>query len=208
MAPPARGRRASSVLGPPVLLLALLGLPVSCKRLHRGGVDAGLAPDAGEAPFPAQDAAADASMYRAPTDGFEVEFPEGKAPEVEDKPLPKGVATARLFKVQYGSSAYLVVAEDVQTSANRTVDQLLQGAREGAVETTGSTIVSDTPLKVGAYRGFELVLTATTSGLTMRQRVRVLASPSRLYQLLVVAPEWSGSTPLEQRFFDSFQPGL
>jgi hypothetical protein len=193
----------SSVRHTGAALLAL-GVYASCNRFRHDTADAGA--DAAIADAAVVVEAAPAALeYRSEASGFRIEFPEGKAPEVEDKALPKGAASVRLFKVQYGSSAFLVVAEEIAESAGRTPDQLLQGAREGLLESTGATADHETAVTSGAYRGFEMVLAATTSGIKMRQRVRVLVAGRRLYQLLVVAPEWSGSTPLEQRFFDSFR---
>ena len=39
----------------------------------------------------------------------------------------------------------------------------------------------------------------------MRQRVRVYLVDGRVYQLIVVAPTWSGASASEQEFFDSFK---
>ncbi len=184
-----------------------LGLVASCTRHPGPGVDGGV--DAAIAPDAAPDSASESSaLYRSESNGFRVEFPEGKAPEIEDKTLPKGAANARLFKVQYGSSAFVVLAEEWPEGGSRTVQQILDGAREGVLESTGGTAQSDVSVAAGDYRGFEMVLSATTSGIKMRQRIRVLTFGRRLYQLLVIAPEWSGSTALEQRFFDSFEPLL
>lgn len=195
---------SSSARSTALLAMVALGFHVSCNLSRHAtpdaGVDAGI-PDAAVV----VDAAATPLEYWSDASGFRIEFPEGKAPEIEDKALPKGAASVRLFKVQYGSSAFLVVAEEIAESANRTPDQLLQGAREGILESTGATADLETAVSQGAYLGFEMVLTATTSGIKMRQRVRVLVAGRRLYQILVVAPEWSGSTPIERRFFDSFR---
>jgi hypothetical protein len=196
-----------------ILALVLLA---ACKRRGRAGssdggagareagaasVDGGLDGGAGTA-----EASADAgTLYRTPSGGFEVRFPEGKAPEVEERTITGGSAAVRLFKVQYGTSGYVVTYDDFAKTSSRVPQQILDGAREGVLETTGGTLDSERTLTIDGNPGLDLAVTATTSGITMRQRVRVLLVSGRLYQLIVVAPTWSGATAVEQEFFDSFK---
>ena len=154
------------------------------------------APLDGSAPLP---------RYRSGKLGFEVRFPDGKAPEVEDKVLGGGLVTAHLFKVQFGSSAYVVSVDELSPKAQaRTPEQILAGARDGLLESTGGTLESDTAVSLDGNPGIELAIAATTSGIKMRQRARTYAVGGRVYQLLIVAPVWSGQTTLEQEFLDSF----
>lgn len=202
-----------------VLLAACAG--TACKRRARSGsVDGGAAPsdggsgvtdasvlgDAGAALGNGDAGNTDAgSFYRTPSGGFQVRFPEGKAPEVEEKTITGGGAVVHLFKVQYGTSGYIVTYDDFAKGSARTPQLILDGAREGVVETTGGTIDSERPVTLDGHPGLDLAVTATTSGITMRQRVRVFLVDGRLYQLIVVAPSWSGATVVEQDFFDSFK---
>ncbi len=143
--------------------------------------------------------------YRSDKMGFEVRFPDGKAPEVEDKVLGGGLVTAHLFKVQFGSSAYVVSVDELSPKAQgRTTEQILAGARDGLLESTGGTLDSDTAISLDGNPGVELAITATTSGIKMRQRARTYVVGGRVYQLLVVAPIWSGRATTEQEFLDSF----
>lgn len=195
--------------------LVALVLLAACKRRPRSGTNDGGA-DGGDAGSAAGDGGADGlagdggdagsgALYRTPSGGFQVRFPDGKAPEVEDKTITGGGSAVRLFKVQYGTSGYIVTYDDFAKTAGRTPQQILDGAREGVVETTGGTIDSERPLTLDGHPGLDLAVTATTSGITMRQRVRVFLVGGRLYQLIVVAPTWSGATVVEQEFFDSFK---
>lgn len=170
------------------------------------GVVDGSAPIDGGAPGDGDAGNADAgALYRTPSGGFQVRFPDGKAPEVEEKTITGGGAAVHLFKVQYGTSGYIVTYDDFAKGSARTPQLILDGAREGVVETTGGTIDSERPLTLDGHPGLDLAVTATTSGITMRQRVRVFLVDGRLYQLIVVAPSWSGATVVEQEFFDSFK---
>jgi hypothetical protein len=141
-------------------------------------------------------------VYRSPTGGFEVLFPESKPPEVEEKQVAGGAI--HLFKVSYGTSAYIVTYDDFARN-ERAPQQVLEGARDGYVESTGGTIELERPLNLEGHPGLELTVSATTSGIKMRQRARVYLVDGRLYQTLIVAPTWSGATQLEQDFLDSFK---
>jgi hypothetical protein len=189
-------------------LLALVML-LACKRRLPAVTDAGtVAADASmaDAGKGAPDAtAATGATYRTASGGFQVRFPEGKPPAVEEKTITGGGSAVHLFKVQYGTSGYIVSYDDFARGSSRTPQAILDGAREGVLESTGGTIDSEHPLTLEGHPGLELAVTATTAGITMRQRVRVLLVGGRLYQLLVVAPTWSGATAVEQDFFDSFK---
>jgi hypothetical protein len=205
-----------------LVALMLVAACAACKRrARRGSVDSGAAASDGgsavaDGGVPGDSGAGDAdgggsgnadagALYRTPSGGFQVRFPEGKAPEVEEKTITGGSAAVHLFKVQYGTSGYIVTYDDFAKGSARAPQLILDGAREGVVETTGGTIDSEPPVTLDGHPGLDLAVTATTSGITMRQRVRVFLVDGRLYQLIVVAPSWSGATVVEQEFFDSFR---
>lgn len=190
--------------------VALLStLLVGCRRAtppaaHDAGAEH--ADDAGPATPDA--ALTDAGLgppYSSVSGGFRVRFPAGKAPEVEAKAIAGSSSASHLFKVQYGTSGYIVAYDDLAKGSKREPQQILDGAREGVLETTGGTIERDDPFTIDGFSGIDLTVTAVTSGITMRQRARVILVDGRLYQLVVVAPSWSGATAVEQDFFDSFE---
>jgi hypothetical protein len=202
------------------LVLLAACASTACKRRARpGSVDGGAAASDGGSGIvdgsvssdgapPGDGGAGNAdagALYRTPSGGFQVRFPEGKAPEVEEKTITGGGAAVHLFKVQYGTSGYIVTYDDFAKGSGRAPQLILDGAREGVVETTGGTVDSERPVTLDGHPGLDLAVTATTSGITMRQRVRVFLVDGRLYQLIVVAPSWSGATVVEQEFFDSFK---
>lgn|GEM_PF-1899857 len=201
-----------------VVLGAHLVTLAGCKLLRRAppAADAG-APSPSDSPAPSlqpadaapsgepSEAAAPLPPYRSSKLGFQVRFPDGKAPEVEEKVLGGGAVTAHLFKVQFGSSAYVVSVDVLSPRTQpRTADELLAAARDGLLESTGGTLESDKTVTLDESPGIELTIAATTSGLKMRQRARIHVVGARVYQLLVVAPIWSGGARLEQEFLDSF----
>lgn len=192
---------------------AVLALP-ACKRLfHRQDAGTGDAQSdaqsAVDASTDASDAASDAALsrgpaYRSVTGGFQIRFPDGKAPEVEAKSIGGKSPAIYLFKVQYGTSGYVVTYDDLPRGT-RTPEQVLDGARDGVLESTGGNVETDTPLAIGPHPGRNLTVSATTSGIKMRQRVRLYLVGTRLYQILVVSPFWSAATAIEQDFLDSFE---
>lgn len=197
------------MLRPRVAIAVLLFAASGCKRETQPLPDASAPPEA-EASGTERDATAEASErdpppYRTAKGGFQVRFPEGKAPEVEEKRVTGAGPPMLLFKVRYGSSAYIVGVDDFSKSSGRSAEETLEGARAGFVESTGGTIDGERPLSLRGHPGFELSVSATTSGITMRQKLRAYFVGGRLYQTIVVAPEWSAATALEQAFFDSFE---
>src|SRR5262249_29247970 len=127
------------------------------------------------------DSGAPVRLYRSDAMRFQVRFPDGKAPEVEEKVLGSGVVTAHLFKVQFGTSAYVVSVDELSPKAAvRTPEQLLEGAREGLLQSTGGSIDSEKPITVDGNPGIELAISATTSGIKMRQRARTYIAEGRV----------------------------
>ena len=192
-------------------LAAVFSLAACRRRPKPGSAEGAAKGDAGIADGSVGDAARDAeaafdggALYRATTGSFQVRFPEGKAPEVEHKPITGGLSVS-MFKVQYGTSGYIVTFDDFNRTSGRSAEQILDGAKEGVLETTGGTLDKEDPLTLEGHPGIELSVSATTSGIAMRQRVRVYLVDGRVYQLIVVAPTWSGASASEQEFFDSFK---
>ena len=143
------------------------------------------------------------STYRSAVGGFQVRFPDGKTPDVETAAVFGGLSV-RLFKVQYGTSGYLVAYDELSKGEVRTAQQALDAAREGILETTGGTLDSEVPISLEGHSGRDIVVSATTSGIKMRQHLRAYFVGSRLYTLLVIAPPWSTANEIESQFFDSF----
>jgi len=141
--------------------------------------------------------------YVSRAGGFRVEFPDGKAPDVETADVTKGLSV-RLFEVRYGSSAYLVTYDDAGKTSGRTAAQIVSAAKDGLLEATGGTLVSERTVRAGDAEGTELVVNATTAGIPMRQHARLFVVSGRLYQVVVVSPAWSGPSTLSEPFLASF----
>jgi len=164
--------------------------------------DASAAKDDASSSAVPEDASARPAPYKSAPGGFQIRFPEGKAPEVEHKTIAG--KTVSLFKVQYGTSGYIVSYDDLSKGGSRTAEQILDGARSGVLESTAGIIDSESPLDLNGNPGLALNVSATTSGILMRQRIHLYVVDGRLYQIIVVMPSWSGATAVEQDFLDSF----
>jgi hypothetical protein len=192
----------------------------ACRARHLGGKgpadaggpsssDAGSAGSADASPrAPSDDASASAidlsEAYFSAVGGFRVRFPDGKPPEVESSSVTAGL-TVRLYKVRFGSSAYIVAHHEMPKGSTKGLDDAVSATREGLLETTGGTVDAERPFELEGHSGRELELSATTSGIKMRQHVRIVLVGSRLYQVLVVTPSWTGPSDQERAFFDSFR---
>jgi hypothetical protein len=186
------------------LSVAVLVLPQGACRRPKPSPDA--APPPASAAPAASSAAGEAPQrpaYVSRSGGFQDAFPDGKSPDVETADVTKGLSV-RLFKVQYGSSAYLVTYDDAGKTSGRTSAQIVAAAKDGLLEATGGAVASERPVRVGDTEGTELVVNATTAGIPMRQHARLFVVSGRLYQIMVVSPAWAGTGALAEPFLASF----
>lgn len=223
--PCASATEARRFLGQLARALARLGTAAllvlsACRARHLGGkgsTDAGgLSPStsAKESPLdaspsgPSTAASTNArglsDAYFSQVGGFGIRFPDGKPPEVESPSVTAGL-TVRLYKVRFGSSAYIVAHHEMPKGSPKSLEDAVQATREGLLETTGGTVDAERPFELDGHPGRELELSATTSGIKMRQHVRIVLVGSRLFQVLVVTPSWTGPSDQERAFFDSFR---
>lgn len=185
-----------------VFILASVAIVGCATRRPGGGVDAST--DAStDAPLDGGHDADARRTYVSPSGGFEVRFPEGKAPDVESTTITPSLSV-RTFAVRYGTSAFLVSYDDAGKTSGRSADRILSAAKEGILEATGGSVDAESPLVLTGHPGRELVVSATTAGIVMRQRIRLYVVAGRLYQIVLVSPSWAGTSALEQPFFDSF----
>ncbi len=143
------------------------------------------------------------AAYRSTSGGFSIRFPGGRTPDLEDKPIAGGLVTLHFFKSQKGSSAYIVGYNELPKSG-RTAKQVLDDARDGAIESIGATLEKEIPLTIDGNPGREVVMTAEKSGINLRQRLRMYIVKSRLYQTIAVSPTFAPQPADEQDFLDSF----
>jgi hypothetical protein len=191
-----------------ILFGAIVGL-LGCKKLFRkkytpydaGSFSSGAAYGTGGAGIAADTTPA----FKSVSGGFAVRFPSNKQPDIEDKSIADGLSTLHFFKVQSGSSAYIVGYNDLPSLTGRTPKKVLDDARDGAIQSVGGTLDEESVLNLDGNVGRELKISATKSGISLKQRLRMYLVNKRLYQAIVVVPSIGSASEAEQdAFFESF----
>jgi hypothetical protein len=139
--------------------------------------------------------------YRYPADGFQASYPS--APEIQKKNVPTETGTFELhaYIAQDSDVAlYVGVIDYGSATAGKTPDNLLQGAKNAALKSSSSHLVSEKKISLGAYPGLEFETVSDAVHITFR----VYMVGSTLYQTLVVMPLGMPYTNTIQ-FLDSFQ---
>jgi hypothetical protein len=142
------------------------------------------------------------ALFTSNEGGFSVLLPG--TPVVENKTVNTriGRITATMYSVEYDGIAFFVAHSDYPESvmANMTAEQVLDGARDGAVANTFGTLTSETIISLLDYPGRELTITANGGG----ARVRIFLVRNRLYQVIGAAPSDKMYRPEIRRVLDSF----
>jgi len=152
----------------------------------------------------AQAAAAQApnwQTYSYSTDGFSASFPT--QPEVQKKNVDTdaGPFELRTYIGTDGAVALIVgVCDYGNATAGKNPDDVLQGAKNGALQNVSAHLLSETKTTLGIYHG----LTVEAESDQLHFSLRIYMVGSVLYQTLVVVPLGKpyGDTA---RFLDSFQ---
>jgi hypothetical protein len=152
----------------------------------------------------AQAAAAQApnwQTYSYPADGFSASYPS--VPDLQKKEIPTDAGTfeMRSYVGTDGDVAMFVAVCDYgNATAGKNPDDLLQGAKNGALQNTSAHLLSETKTTLGIYHG----LTVEAESDQAHFSFRIYMVGSTLYQTLVVVPLGKPYADTA-RFLDSFQ---
>lgn len=139
--------------------------------------------------------------YPYASDGFSASYPS--SPEVTKRSISTdaGPFELRSYIATDGNVALFVgVCDYGAATAGKDPATLLQGAKNGALQNSGSQLTREKTIKLGIYPGIEFESeTADTHFIA-----RVYFVGSTLYQVLVVAPI-ATPYPQQTQFLDSFQ---
>ncbi|MGP8174830.1 MAG: hypothetical protein ACLP7O_09825 [Terracidiphilus sp.] len=139
--------------------------------------------------------------YSYPADGFSAVFPFEPSMQKKNVPTDKGSFELRAYLAQDGQAALFVGVCDYGSAiADRTADQVLDGAQSGAIENVSAHLVSGRVITLGIYHGREF----EAENDTMHFSARIYLVGTTLYQTLTAAPlgqPYADTT----RFLDSFQ---
>ena len=139
--------------------------------------------------------------YSYPADGFSASFPGEPQFSKKDVPTEKGSFELRAYLAEDGPAALFVGVCDYGSAiSDRTPDQVLDGAQQGAIDNVKAHLLSGKKITFGVYPGREF----EADNDSMHFYARVYLVGTTLYQTLIASPI---STPYANaaRFLDSFQ---
>src|ERR1035438_7390614 len=117
-----------------------------------------------------------------------------------DVPTDKGSFALRAYLVEDGQAAlYVGVCDYGSAISDRTPDQVLDGAQQGALDNVKAHLVSGKKITFGAYPGREF----EAENDTLHFSARIYLVGATLYQTLIASPP-GGPYVSTTRFLDSF----
>ena len=148
--------------------------------------------------------------------GMTVQMPGTPQKQTQSVDTPVGPVTFNTYTAQNGNEAFIVGYNDFPDSPatrNANPEDLLNRARDGALQNVSGKVTSEKPLTMNGHPGKEfsgdgISPEADSSGKHQEATftARVFWVPPRLYQVLYVRPK-TASAPSEngQKFLESFQ---
>jgi hypothetical protein len=139
--------------------------------------------------------------YSYPADGFRAAFPAEPTMQKQNVPTNKGSFELRAYLMEDGQAAlYVGVCDYGSAISDRTPDQVLNGAQQGAIDNVKAHLVSGKTITFGAYPG--RVFEAENDSMHFSARIYLVGST--LYQTLIAAP-FGNPYVNATTFLDSFQ---
>lgn len=139
--------------------------------------------------------------YSYPVDGFTASYPSEPDLQKKDVPTDAGTFELRSYIGTDGDVAMFVgICDYGSKTEGKDPDDLLQGAKNGALQNSNSHLLSESKITLGIYHG----LTFEAESDQAHFSARIYMVGSTLYQTLVVSPlgkPYANTT----RFLDSFQ---
>jgi hypothetical protein len=189
----AAGLEARAQMGPATL--APNPRPVQRQNAPDAQTETVPAPQEQSAPVPQW------KTYSYPADGFSGVFPFEPTMQKKNVPTDKGTFELRAYLTQDSSSAVFVGVCDYGSAiSDKTADQVLDGAQQGAIENVSAHLISGKKIALGVNPGREF----EAENDSMHFSARIYLVGTTLYQTLVASPlgqPYGGTT----RFLDSFQ---
>jgi len=145
--------------------------------------------------------AQDWQTFKYPADGFSAEFPS--EPQQESKQIDAASGTVELHSYLFDLdhvALYVGVCDYGSQASGTDVDEMLEGAKNGALENSKAQLTRQAKIFLGSYHGVEF----ESEGENTHYIARIYIVGSKMYQTLVVYPS---STPYADaaHFLNSFQ---
>ena len=136
--------------------------------------------------------------------GFSIQMPAAPVESTQPVDTAAGPIALRMHVLEHGNFIYMVSFSDYAeaTIAARTLEELLDGARDGVAANTPGEIIDEGAISLGNHSGRYVVLRDPIGELTLQ--IRLLLVGRRLYQFGVVTPPGDRSSAAATRFLDSF----
>jgi hypothetical protein len=152
-------------------------------------------------PLCAQTAPApDWKSYSYPADGFRASFPTAPSADRQNIDTAAGPVELRTYLVELDQAALFIgVADYGQKAASNDTGEVLEAAKDGALQNAGAHLTSEAKITLGAYPG--LKFEAATDSAHLYARIYLVGTT--LYQTLVIVPNGT-QYPDTNRFLDSF----
>jgi hypothetical protein len=119
---------------------------------------------------------------------------------------PVGSLNLYTYALDMGELSYMVAYSDYPSNLVRyaDVDEMLDGARDGAVDNVDGTLVGERKIRLQGYPGRELWIEATMAGKQGLAQARIYMVGSRLYQIIAGGLKDSFPAGDAERFLNSF----
>jgi hypothetical protein len=139
--------------------------------------------------------------FSYPSDGFSAAFPSEPQFSKRDVPTDKGSFELRAYLAEDNQVAlYVGVCDYGSAISDRTPDQVLNGAQQGAIDNVKAHLISGKTIMLGAYLGRDF----EAENDTLHFYARVYLVGTTLYQTLIAAPLGT-PYPSATTFLNSFQ---
>lgn len=143
--------------------------------------------------------------YAAPDGSFSIEFPGQPTVETKQSPVEGGATrTITMVSVQTTSSTvYTCTYFEDETLSTRSPDDVLESARDGSLNKTQGTVITQSRLTVQGYPALEMQARARGNSLLDS---RMILAGKRLYMVMAVATTGQDrEAKTVRRVIDSFR---
>jgi len=143
--------------------------------------------------------------FQGPEGDFTIQLPGTPKEEVQVVNSQAGEIKVHLFNVPLGNFAYVVAYSDYPADlvTSMGAEDLLNGARDGAVSNTGGKLLDESPVEIDGFPGrFLKVQSPDGSGIA---QARMYMVGNRLYQIFVASPKADQDSEDIQSYLESFK---
>ena len=202
-------------LGMLVAVMALATLLAACG----GGVvpETPTTPEPPATPTTPPDPLAGWIEYTPDDIGFTARLPQQPDVQSQTVPTEAGDLEIVMYVVEQSASALLVshnglpaqLSELVAAGDTETITAMLDGGRDGAMGNVSGVVQDEQEITIDGNSGRDIVFTvdgsASPTGSAIDGRARIIVTPDRLWQILVLGAQGEMDSEQVNAFFDSFK---